>query len=722
MLRAARSIAAVIAATAVVAGCHAPHKSPADERFRQPTVSATKPDDTAEREQIAKLEASRGAGVEELAHLATQGDGSPLSQETRELALRALGRIGGARALAALILALQDTKVVAAAADARGVLASLDDLSAAQTATISTAVTDALRLDVVNRVALLTALGRAGGEDAVAKVVVSLTDNDRSAREAAAMAMARFGRRKIAWGSARDSLVPLVDDDAVRYAAIYALAREYEPPKGDQNQLAASLAKRLTGDADPMVRAVAAQALAHQGLVLGDASGALGKALLDKDWRVSIEAARALASDKSDDAGREHVADALLRRSTWANTSGFEDQAVVEMMRLLLPYANHPAVQQAFAVAEDRGQEEAPITRAWIECLAADARVRVAKGASYDELVKCPLLPHLVAPLVADLVAEKVGPIAVRRAQVAMMFNADDPRIQAASVGAMSALWPELKNSERDALVGQLASAIAAKDPLVAGAAIEAAEGFFEAAKTLPPKSPLTKKLGAIDAAVIKRAAQEKDVELASSVIELVGKRKLAPDSCRARLDGEPVIAAAARKCLRALGETPAEPTERAAATMPSFPLIIGGDQILWVLTTTRGEMRIELDPHEAPWAVSSIVALTEKHVYDGLEMHRVVPDFVAQGGDPTQSGAGGPGYTLPAEPSSHACFVEGGVGVADAGRDSAGSQWFIMHSPAPHLDARYTCVGRLVDGAKAANTLLIGDRVLAARIEHRPR
>jgi cyclophilin family peptidyl-prolyl cis-trans isomerase len=128
----------------------------------------------------------------------------------------------------------------------------------------------------------------------------------------------------------------------------------------------------------------------------------------------------------------------------------------------------------------------------------------------------------------------------------------------------------------------------------------------------------------------------------------------------------------------------------------------------------------IELHPDAAPWAVATIVALTRKGYYDGRELHRVVPGFVVQGGDPTESGWGGPGFMIPAEPSDRTVsgFAAGGVGIADAGRDSGGSQWFVMHARAPHLDGRYTWIGRVADGQAAADALLIGDRVVRATVE----
>jgi cyclophilin family peptidyl-prolyl cis-trans isomerase len=148
------------------------------------------------------------------------------------------------------------------------------------------------------------------------------------------------------------------------------------------------------------------------------------------------------------------------------------------------------------------------------------------------------------------------------------------------------------------------------------------------------------------------------------------------------------------------------------------------GKRVHWRLATTRGEIAITLRPDVAPWAVATIAELTRKHAYDGLEFHRVVPDFVVQGGDPTQSGSGGPGFTLPAEPATlldGAGFATGGIGLADAGPDSAGSQYFAMHARAPHLDGRYTLVGAIDGGQNVADSLQIGDRVTAATITMEP-
>ena len=140
------------------------------------------------------------------------------------------------------------------------------------------------------------------------------------------------------------------------------------------------------------------------------------------------------------------------------------------------------------------------------------------------------------------------------------------------------------------------------------------------------------------------------------------------------------------------------------------------GKQVRWTLTTGRGVLEIDLDPAAAPWHVAALVALTRAEFYDGLLFHRVVPGFVVQGGDPQGTGWGGPGFVLPAEPSE-APFIRGAVGIADAGKDSGGSQFFLMHARAPHLEGRYTWVGQLRRGFEVLDALQLGDRIITATV-----
>jgi peptidylprolyl isomerase/peptidyl-prolyl cis-trans isomerase B (cyclophilin B) len=130
------------------------------------------------------------------------------------------------------------------------------------------------------------------------------------------------------------------------------------------------------------------------------------------------------------------------------------------------------------------------------------------------------------------------------------------------------------------------------------------------------------------------------------------------------------------------------------------------------------GEVRIELFPEDAPKTVESFQALARKGFYDGLTFHRIVPGFVAQGGDPKGDGTGGPGYTLKAE-FNRKNHVRGTVAMARSQHpDSAGSQFYICFAPAPHLDGNYTIFGQVVKGMEVVDALRVGDRMKTIRIE----
>jgi cyclophilin family peptidyl-prolyl cis-trans isomerase len=130
------------------------------------------------------------------------------------------------------------------------------------------------------------------------------------------------------------------------------------------------------------------------------------------------------------------------------------------------------------------------------------------------------------------------------------------------------------------------------------------------------------------------------------------------------------------------------------------------------VLETARGDIHIELSRDAAPFTIMSMLKLSARQgFYRGQTFHRVVPNFVVQGGDPRGDGWGGPGYSLRSEfaPSG---YGTGTVGIASAGKDTEGSQFFITHSPQPHLDGRYTIIGRVVSGMEIVDRLQVGDRL----------
>jgi cyclophilin family peptidyl-prolyl cis-trans isomerase/HEAT repeat protein len=133
-------------------------------------------------------------------------------------------------------------------------------------------------------------------------------------------------------------------------------------------------------------------------------------------------------------------------------------------------------------------------------------------------------------------------------------------------------------------------------------------------------------------------------------------------------------------------------------------------------IDTDRGTIQIELAVLDAPLTVDNFVTLARKGFFDGQTFHRVVPDFVVQGGDPRADGSGGPGYTIRDELSERP-YLRGAVGMALDWADTGGSQFFITHSPQPHLDAKYTLFGRVIVGMDVVDRVEQGDVIRRVRV-----
>ncbi|WP_369128084.1 peptidylprolyl isomerase [Herpetosiphon llansteffanensis] len=128
-------------------------------------------------------------------------------------------------------------------------------------------------------------------------------------------------------------------------------------------------------------------------------------------------------------------------------------------------------------------------------------------------------------------------------------------------------------------------------------------------------------------------------------------------------------------------------------------------------METTKGNITIELYPEYAPKTVNNFVFLINEGFYDGVVFHRVISNFMVQGGDPTGTGTGGPGYRFEDEFKGNPLKHETGVlSMANAGAGTNGSQFFITHSPQPHLDGRHTVFGKVTEGQDVVNAIRQGD------------
>jgi peptidylprolyl isomerase len=278
----------------------------------------------------------------------------------------------------------------------------------------------------------------------------------------------------------------------------------------------------------------------------------------------------------------------------------------------------------------------------------------------------------------------------------------------------------------------RLARAAASPAPGVAGAALEALVGRWpaEEANEAAPVFYFGIFSAALRSGNVRRMATAASA-LGDSTFLALGS----VDTLRAALGGTPVppdpeVAGAIRRVLSTLtGEDVPPPVEAAPdsaeaaggpapGTLDWAYLAELGSAPRLVLETDKGRVVVRLATEEAPQTVQTVARLAEGGRYDGVPFHRVVPNFVAQGGDfASGDGYGGPGFTIRSE-FTLIRYLRGVIGMASAGKDTEGSQFFITHSMQPHLDGAYTAFGWVVEGMDAVDRLLVGDRIVRATVE----
>ena len=136
------------------------------------------------------------------------------------------------------------------------------------------------------------------------------------------------------------------------------------------------------------------------------------------------------------------------------------------------------------------------------------------------------------------------------------------------------------------------------------------------------------------------------------------------------------------------------------------------------IFETPRGPINVELYPDKAPLTVANFVNLAKRGFYNGLSFHRVIPDFMVQGGCPQGSGTGGPGYKFEDETNNGVKHERGVLSMANAGPNTNGSQFFITHVATPWLDGKHTVFGKVTSGLDAVDAVAGGDEIISVKIE----
>jgi HEAT repeat protein/cyclophilin family peptidyl-prolyl cis-trans isomerase len=584
--------------------------------------------------------------------------------EVRGAAAVALGRIGERGSRRALEQALWD-KVPWVRARAAFALGLLGD-SAASAAFVRRMPREK---DPGARNAMITALGYLGSRrDGSPEIAKSLHAKQLTERWAAALAAARTGDPALS-----GPLATHADEKSpeMRWRVAYALGRV-------GSAAGAPALRTLAKDPVEIVRYHAARALGE----VGDSASApvLIELLSDRSWRVRVNAAHAVGALGARAAGR-------------ALTAALRDPHAQVRWEAALSLGTIQDTSATPALAKALDDSASGVVQG-----AAIALLRIRGGPAIPVIAPC---LDLLPPFLRSGLVEALGGVAGTMALETLMARARDVSDAAESAGAASGLGARREDSATVAPV--LASLLSAKDFTVAASAADAL-GVLRDSTAVPALAELLHRSGTTGDADVRASA-------AAALAAIHTHDALAALS-RVRHDPERRIRETVRE---ALG-LPADSTGAAGPSALRVEPPYTGPKRTAIVRTERGTIQFTLDAAAAPRTVENFIRLARSGYFDGITFHRVVPNFVIQTGCPRGDGWGGPGYAIPCEYSDRPYRV-GTVGMALAGKDTGGSQWFITLSPQPRLEGKYTVFGEVSAGMSVAQRIMPGDKILKVTV-----
>jgi cyclophilin family peptidyl-prolyl cis-trans isomerase/HEAT repeat protein len=613
--------------------------------------------------------------------------------ELRRRAVLAAGRVGDRRALEPLIHALSDADS-AVRSEAAFALGQIGDSSAHIVAALAVRALDA-REETTVRAEALAALGklrtvesRITIEAILERAVAGAESTPLSLTREALLAIWRF--RRVA--GMTDPIVQLSRsaDRELRWRATYALMR-----LGDPATMRALLER--SDDPDPLVRALAMRGLRPEPI---DSAGqrpaaisALAEAARDPHPHVRINALRALASYQ-----------------------------LPEQTSTLVRALRDPDGNVALAAAEALGANGDPAAATALEPIARDSGYGGAlRAAALGGLLR--LAPERAGPTADSLSRDgdwltrlytaralSGAPEGRGVALLSTLGHDQDPRVAATALDGLAAITPEKAPGLERIFIERLGSA----DIGVRAAALRGLSTRATAAELpllLDAYARAEHDLELNDAA---RAAVTALGALAASNVPV--QRSFFRRFARST---DPIIRREVREKIGPgnWGEIAPVEVDRGPGFYTELardliaPVLAGAARPRAIIYTDAGEITIELDVTEAPLTVHNFISLARRGYFDGFRWHRVVPNFVLQGGDPRGDGAGGPGYSIRDELNRRR-YLRGTVGMALDGADTGGSQFFITHAPQPHLDGGYTIFGQVIAGIDVADRIAQDDPI----------
>ena len=650
-------------------------------------------------------------------------------ERVRQRAARAAGRIGDERAVASLVALLQtdtNANVRAMAAFALGETEAASGATSLADVAQKAKETDEVRARAVEAlgkiVAALPKADEARGQALGAVILKTLEEEfrhePRSNRNVVLLGLTAVLRARPANAGSVVSRFLSSPDARVRADAANTLARLRA--KDGLEQLRALLAS----DVDPVVRANAARVLgAAEDLASLDALAA--RVSTDKDERVRVSSIRALGGLKDARAAAPLIerASALMPAYHAAKTGGIERpretnellEIAASAGRLLANKSDERAISWLRAFREtERGTPEIEVAFARIAPFLylretpfnklSDERLRAEMMRDWRRVSALAQGLSEVAGITAE--AAGSGIISLQAdAQIILRSWADDANLPAHAAPDVLRALAAFKPND---LATVLRKQMMAKDVIVRATA---AELLGE----LPTDEANTRLL----AEALPVAARDELNDAALSILDSLAKQKTAQanEAIKTMLDSQDALVRR-RAAVHLKANGAGDFSQRAAAITPrnsaadyARALARTSKAVRAVVNTDKGAFSIELLAEDAPLNVDNFVQLAQKGYFDNVTFHRVVPNFVVQGGDPRGDGNGGPGYQIRCE-INEVPYERGAVGMALSGKDTGGSQWFVTHSPQPHLDGGYTVFGRVISGMEVIDRITRGDRI----------
>ncbi len=651
----------------------------------------------------------------------------------RERAALAAGRIGDERAVASLTALLQTDREESVRARAAFALGETESLAAA--ASLIEATQKPKEASQV-RARAVEALGKIAApldkeDEARAKeirevILKTLEDERRSAkpdRDLVLLGLTAALRARPAGAGPVVARFLNAPDARVRADAANTLAR-LRAKDG-----LAQLRALATNDPDPVVRANAARALG-----VAEDAGALdqlaSRAVNDSDERVRVSAIRSLGALKD-----TRGAAALLQRAATLMPAHRAAKAGA---------GAHPAETNEFLeIAASLGRllantnDERAV--AWLRTLremeqaAPEVEIAFARVAPFAYLRETPFNKLADERARAEMLRDwrRVSALAQALAEIAGI------KAEAAGSGIVS-LQADAQIILRSWIDAPDLHQMAAPDVLRALAAFKAQDLAQVLRKQLGAKDVIVRATAAellgeaepdesnarLLAEALPVAARDELNDAALSILDSLAKQKTyaANEAIKTMLDSQDaLVRRRAVALLKANGA--GDFSQRAAVvrtrnTDADYGRALSrlGRSVRAVVSTEKGVFTIELLADDAPLNVDNFVRLAQSNYFNNVTFHRVVPNFVVQGGDPRGDGNGGPGYQIRCE-INEVPYERGAVGMALSGKDTGGSQWFVTHSPQPHLDGGYTVFGRVASGMDVVDRIVRGDRIVSISV-----